>query len=302
MSGPPPAPHALGLGKTTRSNGFSLEEIINDPDTEIKDTESARLFLDQLYMIQGELATPEHISHALFYISQTKGVNNMLCSAIYTAAYLVKDLAVSMLTETTTRAASDKLETSVIAAISPQVVKILSTSENMMKINETAEMLSENITRKLKSLTCTTNSTDSDQLENKVQNLIADMGTIKSTLEDLKNYITTQQPAMLPMPYKDVLASKPSNPNQILLGKHFSPEYAKAHAAIRERQILIDTNALEAVDQINGPSMQLKSVTQLHNNGLLLKLNSQEAAAWIKEPANKATFLAKLGGEVLIKD
>ncbi|KIN94961.1 hypothetical protein M404DRAFT_167068, partial [Pisolithus tinctorius Marx 270] len=35
---------------------------------------------------------------------------------------------------------------------------------------------------------------------------------------------------------------------------------------------------------------------------ILLKLNSQEAAAWIKAAPNKETFLTKLGGEAAIKD
>ncbi|KIN95415.1 hypothetical protein M404DRAFT_165941, partial [Pisolithus tinctorius Marx 270] len=288
MPGPPPAPRVSNLGKATRSGGLSLEEIVNDPDAEIKDSESARLFLDQLYTIQGEPTTPEHISHALFYISQAKGVSNTLRSAIRATAYLVRDLATSEIAESITKAVSERLETSVVAAISPQVAKILSASENLTKINEDAETLSSHITEK-----------------------------------DMKTFIATQNRAIPPTPYRDALASTPPNPNQIPLGKRLSPEYAKAHAAIKERQILIDPGsnhhllnsttsretiidhikqALESVDRIDGPDMQLKSIAQLRNNGILIELNSQEAAAWIKAAPNKETFLARLGGEAAIKD
>ncbi|KIO04829.1 hypothetical protein M404DRAFT_142127, partial [Pisolithus tinctorius Marx 270] len=276
MPGPQPAPHTSNLGKTTRSSGLSLEEIVNDLDAEIKDSETAKLFLDQLYTIQGEPATPEHISHALFYISQTKGVNNTLRSAIRAAAYLVRDLAASEIAESITKAVSERLETSIITAISPQVAKILSASENLAKINEDAVTLS-----------------------------------------------ATQNQAQPHTPYRDALTSTLSNPNQIPLGKHLSPEYAKAHTAIKERQVLVDPSSnhhllnsntpretvidhikqvLEAVDRIDGPDMQLKSIAQLCNNGILLELNSQEAAAWIKEPLNRVTFLVKLGGEAMVKD
>ncbi|KIO04257.1 hypothetical protein M404DRAFT_143682, partial [Pisolithus tinctorius Marx 270] len=275
MPGPPPAPCVSNLSKATRSGSLSLEEIVNDPDTEIKDLESARIFLDQLYTIQGEPTTPEHISHALFYISQAKGVSNTLRSAIHATAYLVRDLATLEIAESITKAISERLETSVVAAISPQVAKILSASENLAKINEDAEML------------------------------------------------TTQNHAIPPTPYRDTLASTPPNPNQIPLGKQLSLEYAKAHTTIKERQILIDPDsnhhllnsttpretiidhikqALESVDRIDSPDMQLKSIAQLHNNSILIELNSQEAAAWIKAAPNKETFLTRLGGEAVIKD
>ncbi|KIN99118.1 hypothetical protein M404DRAFT_30744 [Pisolithus tinctorius Marx 270] len=299
MPGPLPAPCMLNLGKATRSGSLSLEETVNDPDAKIKDSESARIFLDQLYMIQGELTTPEHISHALFYISQAKGVSNTLQSAIHATAYLVRDLATLEIAESITKAISERLETSIITAISPQVAKILSASENLAKINEDAEMLSSHITEKVESLTSAVNSTDPNQLESKVQDLIADVGTIKESLEDMKTFIVTENCVIPPTLYRDMLASTPPNPNQIPLGNNHH-----LLNSTTSRETIIDhiKQALESVDRIDGLDMQLKSITQLHNNSILIELNSQEAAVWIKAAPNKETFLARLGGKATIKD
>ncbi|KIO03792.1 hypothetical protein M404DRAFT_53229, partial [Pisolithus tinctorius Marx 270] len=240
----------------------------------IKDVATARTFLDQLYTIQGEPATPEHISHALFYISQSKGINNTTHSAIRATAYLVKELAMSEVAETITTAISSKIENSVIAAISPQIANILSASEKLEKTNENTTTIYDNAIKKI----------------------------------ELINNTPTASPA---------------NPNHIPLGKCLAPEYTMAHAAIKERQLLIDPSsdhpllnnaatresaidlikqALEMIDRIDGPNLQLRSIARLRNNGILLKFNNQEAVAWIKEPANKTAFLAKLGRDVAIKD
>ncbi|KIO01283.1 hypothetical protein M404DRAFT_28816 [Pisolithus tinctorius Marx 270] len=237
MPGPLAAPCLSAPGqasKSTRSGSFTLEEIINNPEAEIKDVETARILLDQLYTVQGELSTPEHISHTLFYISQSKGVNNTIRSAIHATAYLVRELTMSEIAEAITRSIADKIETSVIATISPQIAKIL-TAANLEKTNKNVKLLNDNIARNVESITTPPANQDPHQLEEKIQELIMDMGMIKLTLEDMKNQLTNQiSPTTHPMPYKDALNSTASNSNQIPLGKWLSPEYAKAHAAIKE--------------------------------------------------------------------
>ncbi|KIN96762.1 hypothetical protein M404DRAFT_32993 [Pisolithus tinctorius Marx 270] len=105
-SGPPTVPRmpsSTQPGRNTRSSGFALEDIVDDPDAEVKDAETAKYYLDQFYTIQGEPATPEHISHALFCISQAKGVSNTLRSAIRATAYLVRELATSAIADSVTK-------------------------------------------------------------------------------------------------------------------------------------------------------------------------------------------------------
>ncbi|KIN94844.1 hypothetical protein M404DRAFT_167270, partial [Pisolithus tinctorius Marx 270] len=277
-SGPPPGPRTSGVAppsKITRSSGIPLEDIVNDPDAEIKDVEAARTLLDQAYTIHGEPATPEHISQALFYISQAKGVNNTLRSIIRATAFLVRELTVPALADSITRAVADKLDSTVLIAISPHVGRVLAAADNLEKINEkaneNAQLLNARITESL------------------------------------------DQPPSAPTP----------NPNQIPLGTRPTSEHARAHAAIKERQILIELNsdhpllndttrretsvdlikqAIDTVDRVDGPGLQLKSIARLRNNCILLELNSQESAAWIKDTPSRTTFLEKLGGTATIKD
>ncbi|KIO12024.1 hypothetical protein M404DRAFT_125328, partial [Pisolithus tinctorius Marx 270] len=280
MSGPPPGPCTSGVappGKITRSSSIPLKDIINNPDVEIKDVEAARTLLDQVYMIHGEPAMPEHISQVLFYISQAKGINNTLQSIIHATAFLVRELTVLALANSITRAVADKLDSMVLIAISPHV-----------------------------------------------QSLADDVGTVKSALEEVKNLLRSNAPpAPFPASYRDTLTSATANPNQILLGTCPTSEHARAHVAIKERQILIELNsdhpllnnttrretsvdlikqAIDTVDHVDGPGLQLKSIAHICNNCILLELNSQESTAWIKDMPSRTTFLEKLGGTAMIKD
>ncbi|KIN95319.1 hypothetical protein M404DRAFT_166090, partial [Pisolithus tinctorius Marx 270] len=289
MPGPQAAPRVSGStlpGKTTRSSGLPIEDIVNDPDAEIKDAVSARKFLDQLYTVQGEPVMPEHLSQALFYILQSKSVNSTTRSAICATAYLVRDLAAPAIAESITKAVSSKLDASVLIAISPHIGKIMSTAEKLETANEQIVMLSTKIAKNAETPATTTVNPDFKHLE-------------------------------------DALTTTANNPNQIPLGRRPTQEHAKAHAAIRDRQVLIDPDrdhpilnettkrettidlirqAIEAVDRVDGPEIQLKSVARLCNNGVLLEFNSQEATVWIRKAPNRITFLEKLGGTTTIKD
>ncbi|KIN98723.1 hypothetical protein M404DRAFT_966709, partial [Pisolithus tinctorius Marx 270] len=115
----------------------------------VKDAETAKYYLDQFYTIQGEPATPEHISHALFCILQAKGVSNTLCSAIRATAYLVRELATSAIADSVTKEVTSKIESSVVVAITPQVAKIWSVADNLEKTGKNLELMNDNLAKKL---------------------------------------------------------------------------------------------------------------------------------------------------------
>ncbi|KIN94733.1 hypothetical protein M404DRAFT_34736 [Pisolithus tinctorius Marx 270] len=165
MPGPPQAPHISGPGlasKSTRSGGFLLDKIVNNLEAEIKNADLARAYPDQLYMVKGEPAMPEHISHMLFYISQTKGVNNMLRSAIRATAYLVRELAALAMAKTVIKTVSSNIENSVVTTISPQIAKILLTTKKLEKVNENATSLNDNYSQRIDSIANMTNSVDTN--------------------------------------------------------------------------------------------------------------------------------------------
>ncbi|KIO12103.1 hypothetical protein M404DRAFT_19940 [Pisolithus tinctorius Marx 270] len=211
---------------------------------------------------------------------------------------------------------------------SAEIGKILAAANNLEKINKKA---SENIQLFNARITDPTNPTSNgpaqlsiNHLEGKVQSLADDVGTVKSVLEEVKNLLKSNAPpAPFPISYRDVLTLATVNLNQVPLGTCPTSEHARAHAAIKERQILIELNgdhlllndttkretsvdlmkqAIDTVDCVDGTGLQLKSIAHLHNNCILLELNSQESAAWIKDMPCRTTFLEKIGGTVMIKD
>ena len=85
-------------------------------------------------------------------------------------------------------------------------------------------------------------------------------------------------------------------------------EQARANAALKERQMLIDLaedhptkrqlnshdemltlfqTALDAIKAEDGPEVKLKSLIILKNGGILLELSNKEAVEWIKTNVEK---------------
>ncbi|KIK16497.1 hypothetical protein PISMIDRAFT_636878, partial [Pisolithus microcarpus 441] len=274
-----PAPTPPNEGSTrpvTRSSTLPLEDIINSSDEQVKDAQSGRKFLDGIqYTIPGEPTTAEQVSQALFYITQMKGVTPTIRSAIRSAAYLVLELSASTAAHAIVKEVSSKLEQTVVAAISPQIAKILSVADTL---NDEA-------------------------------------------IDNLKVLAKTR-PNLAPTPYRDALVSQ-HNEVTAETQAQLTMNIARAHAAIKERQILLDPErdhplikgnilkedlvklikqALETLETNDGPKLQLKSLTRLQNQGIVIELNSQEATEWVRNPPNKFLFTEELGGKIRIKD
>ncbi|KAI5988484.1 hypothetical protein F5J12DRAFT_898169 [Pisolithus orientalis] len=223
MSSPLLGPCMSGVAppsKTTGSSGIPLDDIINDPEAEIKDAGTARTLLDQMYMIHGEPASPEHISQALFYILQAKNVNNTLCLTIHATAFLIKELVVPALADSIIRAVTDKLNSLVLITISPHVGKILAAADNLEKIIKKAskniQLLNARVTNPINLPSNAPTHSSINHLEGKVQSLVDNLGTVKSVLE-VKNLLKSNAPpAPFPISYRDILAPATVNLNCLL--------------------------------------------------------------------------------------
>ncbi|KIJ10430.1 hypothetical protein PAXINDRAFT_16583 [Paxillus involutus ATCC 200175] len=99
---------------------------------------------------------------------------------------------------------------------------------------------------------------------------------------------------------------------------------ALARVAIRKRQILIDSQTAkqplhtenqstqEIVDKLmntinvakprDAPIIDIRAIMCLKNRGLILELNSSQAANWLKQGANKRNFLEALETPAELKD
>lgn len=305
----------------TRSSNLPIAEIINNPDEEIRSAEAGRKFLDKhQYTIPGEPVTFEHVSHALFYISQMKGVTPLVRSTVRSAAYLVQDMVASTAAQTIVEDVTSKLETSLIAAISPQIAKILTAAETFDKLSTKIDESADKITKNAECVPHQPVLTDHDSVDTCLQALTADTTTIKEAIDDLKMLTKAVQPPT-PSPYREALLSQnhdtPTSQNNIPVS------IARAHAAVKERQILLDPDhdhpqinnntskdsmidmlkqAITSVETIDSPQIQIKSLARLRNQGILLELNSSEAATWVKNPLNRLIFIEQLGGKIKIKD
>lgn len=306
----------------TRSSTIPLADIINNPDENVRDAQMGRSFLDKIhYTIPGEPMTAEHLSQALFYITQMKGITLVIRSAIRSAAYLVQDLSTSTATQTIINEITAKLENSLVAAISPQVAKILTAADSLIDTNSKLETTIEALPRNAGCVTDSTPQADPTSLDVQLHSLMTDTSSIKEAIDDLR-LLAKAQPPPNPTPYRDALTTHlplPSSPPST----HPASTLARAHAAIKERQILLDPDpdhpqlksgtkkedlakllqdALVAIETPDSPKLQLRSLVRLQNQGLVLEMNSREAADWIKSPPNRSNLLEKLGGKIRIKD
>ncbi|KAI6017998.1 hypothetical protein BKA83DRAFT_4109147, partial [Pisolithus microcarpus] len=308
----------------TRSSTTPLAEIINSQDENVRDALSARNFLDKIqYTILGEPMTAEHLFQALFYITQMKGITPMARSAICSAAYPVQDLSASATAQAIIKDILSKLENSLVAAISPQVAKILSAADSLKDTNQKLESSIEGIPRSSGCVTDYGSQTDTTALDSQLQALVSDTTSIKEAVIDLKTMAKTQSP-LTPSPYHDaLLAQHHDTTTTAHLPVNPTSDLARAHAAIKERQILLDPdcdhptinsdmkkedlvkllkNAVDTIETLESPKLQLKSITHLQNQGIVLEMNSCEAANWIRNLTNRLTFIKELGGKIRIKD
>ncbi|KIK13671.1 hypothetical protein PISMIDRAFT_17819 [Pisolithus microcarpus 441] len=320
----PPPSNGGPTRPTTRSSTTPLAEIINSQDENVRDALSARNFLDKIqYTIPGEPMTAEHLSQALFYITQMKGITPTARSAIRSAAYPVQDLSASATAQAIIKDISSKLENSLVAAISPQVAKILSAADSLKDTNQKLESSIEGIPRSSGCVTDYGSQTDTTALDSQLQALVSNTTSIKEAIIDLKTMAKTQSP-LTPSPYRDaLLAQHHDTTTTAHLPVNPTSDLARAHAAIKERQILLDPdrdhptinsdmkkedlvkllkNAVDTIETLESPKLQLKSITRLQNQGIVLEMNSREAANWIRNPTNRLTFIKELGGKIRIKD
>ena len=100
-------------------------------------------------------------------------------------------------------------------------------------------------------------------------------------------------------------------------------DHARANTAVKDRQILLNFDsdhpvisrsptrrelidfiqvAINKLDNVNGPVIQIKAITSTKTGSPILELNSLEAANWLKDPVRKSTFFEHLSGKVHVKE
>ena len=241
----------------------------------------------------------------------------------------------------------------------PNPLVTLSDSSNQHNANLEMQITRlQNVVKELQEITCD-NRSSAESLTNTVDETRNDLRhatqVVNDTVEELASIPTSLKESIhgdfpLPTspqtsPYRDALTSNvnnprhtlPARPSQLvpLRGRNPPPQppattpvypatdYARASAAIKDRQILLDVDpdhptlrkdltkrelidfiqkAIAKLDPTNSPTIQIKAIATTKNGSPILELNSPEAATWLKDPIRKRTFLDHLGGKVQVKE
>lgn len=312
---------------TTRSSIVPLSVIIDDATEEICNASSARKFLDiKQYCIPGEDMTPEHLSHALFYISKTAATPT-LRSMIRATAFLVTTLTVSPITASIQHFLSSGLA-SPVGVTSPhqneELKEITTKLDTAINQWSSQEEVMKNTLDKVPQID---DPTDLILMDARIQSISEGMASMQVMMEDLKTQMIARptSPNSHSHSYRDaVTAANTQQPDAPATKKsQQGSDQARAHSAIKQRQLLLDPDsdhplikndtttenlaaifqqALNSLNTIAAPDLQLRSLFRLRNQGIVLELSSTEAACWVKSPANRAKFMEELGGKIRLKD
>ena len=143
-------------------------------------------------------------------------------------------------------------------------------------------------------------------------------------IEDMKAQNATSTLTALPQQcsccptYREALLNHPGPPDDIYPPK----DHMRAQMAVKERQVLINLTrdhpvskqicshkeliaifqaALTSTKDENTPDLGLKSLTVLHNGGILLEMLTKEAAQWLTDSSHLKSLATATGGKLTVK-
>ncbi|KAG2757241.1 hypothetical protein P692DRAFT_20713113, partial [Suillus brevipes Sb2] len=146
-----PSPATNTATRQTRKSTLSQEDIEALPST-IKNTENAEEYLTKNLLCHiDQPFTLTHLISVLFHITQLKAIPLPATEAIRAVAYLLKnheanDMA-EVIIERVTNNLSPKIAEHIVAAIAPQVARILTTSETLDGTIKEAEKIKSALER-----------------------------------------------------------------------------------------------------------------------------------------------------------
>ena len=186
-----PAAPTTNSRPTTRSSTVPISTIMNDASEGIIDAMSARKYLDDTqFCVPGEDMTPEHLSHALFYISK-KAATPTLRSMIQATAFLATTLTVSPIIASIQHFLSS--ETAKSASLN-SLLQNEELKEITVKLNTTICQWSsqqESMSRTLNKVPQINDPTDLILMDTRIQNISEGMASIQVMMEELRTQTPT---------------------------------------------------------------------------------------------------------------
>ena len=303
----------------------------------MKNTESGKAFLEKSpFCHPGEHLSNDKLILTLFHITQYPGIPRTAIEGLRAVALLLEEGATPKPLDESIQQFKEAISTSltahVIAALSPQVAAILTTSEtlkaNVTDIIQAKKAFIEETQRTPESATAA--ATRAEEAADAVLSSIGDVknaiellapslnatqdsiNTMARTITDSSNQPSTQQNARsysavaqqnvaTPVPVTAALLRAATRDRQILFdptpGKTlFEPNTAPADIAAKMKQAML------AIRTEDSPDIQIKATTRLRNGGIIIELTTLEAAQWIRTPANRLKIIEALDIPASIKE
>jgi len=333
-SSPATAPPDASTAPTTRRTAKTriTQNAIESQQNTVSDTESAKNYLSKnLLCIIDEPFTIPHLISTLFHITQMTNISLPVISAIRAVAFLLKEhnnneTAKTISTEVSNHL-SQHISNHIVAAIAPQVAKILTTSESLNTTLEQAEKLHRNLTQEKDELTA--DATIAAERIEEAANLVW------SSIEDCQNTFKTLSPSLNETQHQiDKLSTQIANqqpgtqiPHQQrpsysdIVSSYLPPTADKAigRSAIRARQLTIQPtpgdsifpsntphseifdrikDAFERIKDTTTPAGKILTVKILQSGGLTIEFESEPLAKWYQDSPRKDEIRENLQTEV----
>ncbi|KAG0697873.1 hypothetical protein DFH29DRAFT_1020624 [Suillus ampliporus] len=242
----------------TRSNKSPLPQAeIELLPNSVTNAESAKKYLASTLLSQAdEPHTTLHLTAILFQITQMKSVPLPALTAIRLVAFLLKKHTASKIAKLVAQQITESLSThlvnNVIAAISPQVATILTTSESLKEMLDQTEQIRKKTEWEKDEKEGNLNTT-ADRLEEAADALYASIEDCHNTcklltpsLETTQNQLNTlatqlsTRPTAAPPPPTDAHQPRPTFSSITAVQLPPNVDHAIARASIHAKQILLD--------------------------------------------------------------
>ena len=281
----------------TRSSAnvkLSKEEIHNLP-YDVKDSKGGVSYLENHLLVPiGEPITNTLLSLTLLHITQLPNVPKTAIEAIRSVAFILE--------EDSQNQAAETISSKVVAAIAPHIGILHVTVDELKLHTETLPQSNQNLT-------------------NAITNLSSSIDDTKNTVESLKEKLDKAYSS----PPSQSTTNTPSYSSIVKSAPHQSMKLQNAltRTEVRNRQVLIEpspgeslhtpdntntsitdklTKAINSICKTEDPIITIKAIILLNSRGILIELNTKEAADWIRKPQTKELLLKELDIQANIKE
>lgn len=283
------------------ATGKTKEELLTHPTiySSISTADQARKHLSERLLIQVN-RDPDHLELSLTLLNivySAPGITAIAADAICSVAILMDTLPTHLSASTPTQQLPIPPQLDTLAAnLEAQVMSLMACIADIRETTDDNKTAAATLTRRIDEAR--------GDLHNIAQVVNNSAEELSGILSQIKDAIPTSPPP-LPhhdvhdTPYRDTLVQEPQLTKSSLLTSSPCPDGTRASAAIRERQILLDINpdhpllngdtprnemndaiqkALTNIQEIGGPSLKIKALTQLRNGRFVIELSTLEAA------------------------